>query len=101
VSNTFTMGDWEPDETGTVNQGCESSWCTALLWIVPARVGGTHKTAQGELRLKQEFQKLSGTLRTEGKSVPVEGKVLGEEVTFTAGGQEYRGRMNGKRLELR
>ena len=101
VSNTFTMGEWEPDETGTVNQGCESSWCTALLWIVPARVGGTHKLAQGELNLKQEFQKLSGTLRTEGKTFPIEGKVQGEEVSFKAGGREYRGRMNGKRLELR
>jgi SAM-dependent methyltransferase len=101
VSNTFTMGEWEPDETATVSQGCEGSWCTALLWIVPARVGGTHKVAQGELNLKQEFQKLSGTLRTEGNPFPLEGKVHGEEVSFTAGGREYRGRMNGKRLELR
>jgi SAM-dependent methyltransferase len=101
VSNTFTMGDWEADETASVGSGCESSWCTALLWIVPARVGGTWKVPQGELTLKQEFQKLSGTLRTEGRTVPVEGKVNGEEVLFKAGGREYRGRMNGKNLELR
>jgi precorrin-6B methylase 2 len=103
VSNTFTMGEWEADETGTVdaNGGCTSSWCTALLWIVPARVAGTHKLPQGELTLKQNFQRLSGTLRTEGRTVPIEGKVRGEEVTFTAGGREYRGKMNGKRIELR
>jgi SAM-dependent methyltransferase len=101
VSNTFTMGDWEPDETATLSQGCEGSWCTALLWIVPARVGGTHKIAQGELSVKQEFQKLSGTLRSEGNTFELEGKVHGEEVSFTAAGREYRGRMNGKRLELR
>ena len=101
VSNTFTMGDWQPDDKQTVQQGCDGSWCTALLWIVPARVAGNHKVAQGELTLKQEFQMLSGTLRSEGRTVPVEGKVSGEQVTFKAGGREYHGRMNGKQLELR
>jgi SAM-dependent methyltransferase len=101
VSNTFTMGDWEADATDSPG-GCDSSWCTALLWIVPAKVGGTHKLPQGELTLKQQFQKLSGTLRTsEGRTVPVEGRVRGEEVSFKAGGRDYRGRMNGKQLELR
>jgi hypothetical protein len=102
VSNTFTMGEWEPDETANLDgsAGCSSSWCTALFWIVPAKVGGTHRIPQGELTLKQDFQKLSGTLRTDGRTVPVEGKVNGEQVTFTAGGREYRGKAVGKRLEL-
>ncbi len=39
VSNSFRMEDWEPDETATVGEGC-TTWCTALLWIVPAKVGG-------------------------------------------------------------
>src|SRR6185436_21140320 len=98
VSNTFTMGDWLADQTATV-EPCTGSWCTALLWIVPAHAAGTYQLPQGELNLKQTFQKLSGTLRTEGRTVPVEGKVRGEDVTFTAGGREYRGRMNGHRLE--
>ncbi|OGA09632.1 MAG: RNA methyltransferase [Betaproteobacteria bacterium RIFCSPHIGHO2_12_FULL_69_13] len=101
VSNTFTMGDWKADETATVNADCQSSWCTALLWIVPAQVAGTYKVAQGELTLKQTFQMLSGTLRSEGKTFALEGKVNGEEIAFRAGGREYRGRMNGKRLELK
>ena len=101
VSNTFTMGDWEADETASVDKDCNGSWCTALLWIVPAQVGGTHKLPEGELDLKQSFQKLSGTLRTNGRTVPVVGKVRGEEVAFTAAGREYRGKANGKRLELR
>jgi hypothetical protein len=101
VSNTFTMGDWEADQTDSPG-GCDSSWCTALLWIVPAKVAGTHKIPQGELTLKQQYQMLSGTLRTtEGRTVPVEGRVRGEEVSFKAGGRDYRGRMNGKRLEVR
>ena len=101
VSNTFTMGEWIADETVTVDKGCNGSWCTALLWIVPAKAAGTWQIPQGELNLKQSFQKLSGTLRTEGRTVPVEGKLRGEEVSFTAGGREYRGKMNGSRLEIR
>jgi hypothetical protein len=100
VSNTFTMGDWKADETGSP-ENCDGSWCTALLWIVPAKVAGTYKLPQGELTLKQEFQMLSGTLRAEGKTVPVEGRVRGEEVSIKAGGREYRGKVNGKALELR
>jgi hypothetical protein len=100
VSNTFTMGEWAADETVTIDKGCTGSWCTALLWIVPAKVDGTWQIPQGELRLKQSFQKVSGTLRAEGRTVPVEGKVRGEQIDFTAGGREYHGRVNGKRLEL-
>ena len=103
VSNSFDMGDWQTDETATVpsDAGCTASWCTAHLWIVPARVAGAHKIPQGELTLKQQFQMLTGTLRTEGKTFALEGKVRGVDVTFNAGGRKYIGRMNGKRLELR
>jgi precorrin-6B methylase 2 len=103
VSNTFTMGDWNADETATLSTdaGCNTSWCTALLWIVPARVAGTYMLPQGELTLKQQYQALSGSLRTEGKTFGLEGKVRGEEISFTAGGKTYRGKMNGKALELR
>ncbi len=102
VSNTFTMGDWSPDDTQTVDagHGCDSTWCTALLWIVPARVGGTWKTPQGEVAFKQQFQNLSGTLRTGGKTLALEGKVHGEDIRFTAGGKEYHGRLKGKQLQL-
>jgi SAM-dependent methyltransferase len=99
VSNSFTMGEWTADETATVGEGC-NSWCTAYLWIVPAKVDGTWKTPQGELTLKQEFQKLSGTLRSEGKNLPLQdGKVRGEEIVFTAGGVQYSGKVNGRRIE--
>jgi precorrin-6B methylase 2 len=103
VSNTFTMGEWLADETAELSAGggCETSWCTALLWIVPARVAGTYQVPQGELTLKQQFQMLSGTLRTAGKTFALQGKVHGEEVAFKAGGREYRGKLNGKQLELR
>jgi SAM-dependent methyltransferase len=103
VSNSFTMGEWKEDERAELSaeSGCNTSWCTALLWIVPARVAGTHALPQGELVLKQNFQMLSGSLRADGKTVPVEGRVRGEEVSFTAGGRKYSGKLNGKTLELR
>jgi hypothetical protein len=103
VSNTFTMGEWEPDETATIggDAGCNSSWCTVLFWVVPASVAGQHKIPQGELALKQQFQMLTGSLRADGKTYAVKGKVRGSEVTFTAGGREYRGRVNGSKLELK
>ncbi len=98
VSNSFTMGEWSADQTANVD-GC-SSWCTAYLWIVPAKVGGTWKLPQGELSLKQEFQMVSGTLQADGKTVPIrDGKVRGDEISFTAGGTKYTGKVNGKRIE--
>jgi hypothetical protein len=101
VSNSFTMGEWTTDETATLkeSEGC-SSWCTAHLWIVPARVNGSWKLPQGELTLKQEFQMLSGTLRAGRKSVPVQnGRVRGDEIVFTADGVEYKGKVNGSRID--
>ena len=48
VGNTFAPEGWAADETETVGGDC-SSWCTSLLWIVPAKVEGTWKTADGQL----------------------------------------------------
>ena len=102
VSNTFTMGDWEADQTETLPPSvCMHSWCTALLWIVPARVAGTHRVNDGELTLQQSYQKLSGALRTGGASVPVTGSVRGEEVTLRAGGRTLRGRAVGSGIQWR
>jgi len=101
VSNT--MGDWKEDERAELNSnaGCNVSWCTALLWIVPARVAGQYKTPRGEVVLKQSFQMLSGTVTAGGRTVPLTGKVNGTEVSFTAGGKKYSGHYNGKNLELK
>ena len=100
VSNTFTMGDWKPDERADLHDTCGASYCTALLWIVPAKAEGTYKLPQGELRLKQDFQMLTGTLDTGGKTLPVEGKMHGYEIAFSAGGKEYRGALKGKSIVL-
>ena len=97
VSNTFRMGEWEPDQT--VELGCDT-YCTAYLWIVPARVEGSWKSGPGELVLKQDFQKVSGTLKTGNVSAPISrGTLNGDQITFMAGGAEYRGRVNGNAIE--
>ena len=98
VSNTFDMGDWRPDESGTV-PGC-SSWCTAHLWIVPAKVDGTWKMPQGELTLKQTYQNISGTLKAGETATPVTGKLNGEQITFSANETQYTGRVNGNAIEV-
>ena len=103
ASNTFTMAEWQADETVVLKpeNGCNASYCTALFWIVPARVAGTHKLPGGELVLQQEFQFLSGTMSVEGKSFPVQGRMRGEDITLRGDSREFRGRLNGKILELR
>src|ERR1700681_1128754 len=95
VANTFAIGDREPDETATI-EPCER-WCTAMLWIVPAHVGGTWRTPKGDLTLTQRFQFISGTLGTE----PIEnGRIRGEEISFTVGTATYSGRVDGDRMRL-
>jgi hypothetical protein len=97
VSNTFDMGEWKPDESATV-AGCDS-WCTAHLWIVPAKVGGTWKLPRGELSIKQTFQTISGTLKNGNVVSPIQGKLNGEQITFTAGKTSYTGRVNGNSMQ--
>ncbi|HEY7555695.1 MAG TPA: class I SAM-dependent methyltransferase [Candidatus Binatia bacterium] len=97
VSNSFDMEEWKPDETATV-EGC-NNWCTAHLWIVPAKVGGTWKLRQGELTLKQTFQMITGTLRNGNVVTPVTGKLNGEEISFSAGEAHYTGRITGNSIE--
>jgi SAM-dependent methyltransferase len=99
VSNTFTMGEWAADETATVNGDCVS-YCNALLWIVPAKVAGTWKLPQGELALKQTFQMVSGTLTSGDSTMQItNGRLRGDQITFTAGGAQYSGRVNGNAME--
>jgi len=98
VSNTFDMEDWKADETANV-EGC-MNWCTAHLWIVPAKVEGTWKTPQGELVLKQSFQMLTGTLKNGNVAAPISNaKMNGDQITFTAAGTQYTGRVNGNKME--
>ena len=94
VTNSFTMEDWEADQSETVTDDC-TSWCTAHLWIVPAKVEGTWQLPQGALTLKQQFQNVTGTLG----STQVTGKLRGAEIEFMAGGQKYTGTVSGNTIK--
>jgi hypothetical protein len=94
VSNSFTMEAWQPDETQNIGGDC-TSWCTAHLWIVPAKVEGTWQVGSNALTLTQQFQMLSGTL---GSGAIADAKMRGDEITFTAGGTKYTGRVSGKSM---
>src|SRR5215218_2659844 len=95
VSNSFTMGDWQADQTQNVTEkeGCQS-YCTAYLWIVPAKVEGKWKLPEGELSLKQSYQTVSGALG----SNDVKGSLRADQITFTAGGAQYTARINGNTM---
>jgi hypothetical protein len=99
VSNSFTMGDWKADESATVKDGC-ASYCTAHLWIVPAKVEGRWKLPQGELTLKQSYQTFSGSMRSNGTTTAVSGaKLNGDQISFTAGDVKYSGTVSGNSME--
>jgi precorrin-6B methylase 2 len=90
VTNTFTMDDWEEDAKESVEKDC-TTWCTALLWIVPAKVEGTWAVGGETLTLTQKFQMLTGALG----SAAVTGRLRGNEITLTAGNTTYKGTVNG------
>ena len=90
ASNTFT---WTTgNRTRRRPRRRAGSWCTALFWVVPAKVAGSWQLGNQALTLTQKFQVISGTL---GTTTITDGKVNGEEVTFNAGGRNYIGHVNG------
>ena len=70
VTNSFTMGDWEPDMRDIVENK------NIYFWYVPAKVEGKWQLDGGErklaLDLKQTFQMVSGKADVGGKSVDVD-----------------------------
>ena len=106
VSNTWDLrgSETDPDAPGWVADATVvldpcPTWCTSLLWIVPAKVAGAWRMDAGELVLEQRFQQVSGELRTAGGTVPITGgRLRGEEIDFEAGGVAYAGRVAGSTM---
>ena len=99
VSNTWDLGDWAADDT-VVLDPCPG-FCTALLWVTPARVEGVWRLPDGggELVLEQRFQVVTGELRTGSGTVAVEdGRLRGDRIGFRAAGARYTGRVTGDTL---
>lgn len=96
VSNTFTMEDWQHDDTIRDESKPDCSLnCVAYLWVVPAKVAGTWQLPNGELKLEQRFQMLTGSLSAAGITVAVAGRMRGDQITITADAVEFTGRVAG------
>ena len=113
VTNSFRFGEWQADDSATAislkgllapfiehpKDHC-FLFCSAYLWIVPARVEGRWRMGGGALELRQSFQMVSGTLTLEGKSVPLaRGRLRGDALSFTAGDTTYAGKVAGGRID--
>lgn len=97
VTNGYEIDGWEHDEVGRISP-C-SSWCTAYLYVIPARVAGRWELDDGRLELTQEYRRLSGTLVANGRRLPIENAQLkGDRIAFTAGLNRYEGRVSGNTM---
>ena len=98
VSNTYKIDGWEESDTAYGDNFC-ITWCTAYLYLVPAKVAGAWRLPGGEVRFTQEMQALSGTfVYPGGRYVPAQGQVKGDRVRFTAGLNTYIGRVKGEEM---
>ena len=110
VSHAFTMDDWQPDQTESVEGR------TAYLWIVPAPVEGTWRWSGGqgqkesELVLRQQYQNVEGLVKLDngrmGKLRDV--KLRGDQITFSvievtgsssSVRRDYTGRVSGNTMQ--
>jgi SAM-dependent methyltransferase len=102
VVNTFGIGgSWEPVETERIESDC-TSWCVAMLYIVPAKVAGTWRFEAGDLSLTQDVQTIKGSLmvKRDNENVPISGpRLRGDQINFRVGTTEYTGRVIGDRIE--
>ena len=106
VSHAFTMDEWQPDQTETVEGR------TAYLWIVPPPVNGTWRwngSGNGpkayEIALRQQFQKVDGAARLDGGLGQLRDvKLRGDRISFTvldADGarRDFSGRVSGTAMQ--
>ena len=85
VSHAFDMGDWEPDATDALESR------RIFLWRVPAVAGGSWELNGPDgrlyaLELEQLFQNVSGTLVSQGRSLPVTGRLSGRALALSGDG---------------
>lgn len=103
ASHMFRMEEWEPDEQ--VRVGASDIY----LWVVPAQVAGTWVMtraagAAAELVFDQRFQRISGSVRIAGETLPLTQALLrGDEIRFAFAGESggraaFAGRVAGDRI---
>ena len=103
VSHSFTMEDWQPDETSSMDGR------RAYFWVVPAQVMGGWTLEFGpekhELSLEQRFQKIDGsvaygTTQVGLRDASLRGFVIGFSYVDQAGvKRDFSGRIINGRME--
>ena len=101
AANTFGIDDWDPDDRFTLDEGADcTTFCEALLWIVPAKAAGTWTMANGSMTLTQKFQMIQGSITTDDGTHAIPRTALkGADISFIAGGLTYTGKINGNQIE--
>jgi methyltransferase family protein len=94
VANTFGIDGWSAEETIELTDNCQS-WCSVILYLVPAKVEGTWQSPQGTLTLKQAAQTITGTL---GADPIANGRIRGEQFTFSVKGVQYSTTVKGSSM---
>jgi len=103
VSHSFTMDDWEPDETSIMDGR------RAYFWIVPANVNGGWALDSGgekaEISFDQRFQKIDGSVDLGHTQGGLRGaRLSGANISFAyvdSNGvrRDYTGRVAGGKME--
>jgi SAM-dependent methyltransferase len=105
VSHDYGFGEWPPDIELTMDAPGKpvgrDQKSKVMYWVVPARVAGKWvwkgPNEMFELQLDQVFQKISGTLKTNGPRATIDKAVLtGEHISFEATLGEVKHTFSGK-----
>jgi len=115
VSHDYPLTGWIPEKYVQMDLEDKvqiSGVTTTLiyLYVVPAKVAGNWSAqmppavskAPATLSLRQQLTRVSGTLRLDGKELPLEDvKLRGDRLTFKVAGRkgEYAGQIKGKSIE--
>jgi len=103
VSHAFDMGDWEPDQTRTVDGK------RIMGWVVPAKVQGVWRLDDGTgprlLTLTQKYQRVTGRIGAEagGTAAVGVGRLDGRRISLTLTGadgtaRDFDGEVEGDRM---
>lgn len=103
TSHSFTMEDWEPDETSSLDGR------RAYFWVVPANVNGGWTLETGgerqELSFEQKFQKIDGSIAFGAMQAGLrDARLRGFAISFAyvdnnGVRRDFNGRITGGRME--
>jgi SAM-dependent methyltransferase len=103
VSHAFHMAEWEADQRSDVGDR------NVYFWVIPAKVEGRWELMRGNMRLvveiSQEFQKIEGKARIDGREIPLrDARLRGADIEFTLAGTDdkpvtYKGKANGREMK--